>query len=371
MHAGGEGMKRFSKAARGVAFFLVLLSLAGCVTRHNNDLMWEVEDYLSYSLGEFTYEKEKYVRANSPIPHADHGYQWTVEYADDAGRAQTFVFNNTTEFDGQLLDYARELMQAQATEDLLPRHFSEEEIKDMRLRIAVRDAYDDDREVYLATLSALPSGLCLKSLTPAELHHDWQMQFSFSADTEAEGKALEGIKRKIEDCLRDAMAYLDDPGLTFTLTGKDTDHSYVLRNDGGSFVWEVYGDLADAANMVDGRLMVVRKLYVEDTLIMDVDMFWDKGTGEYHVDPYYVTKVLDALGIAYETQDHGKSYTWQIDGDDFEMNRSEGSILRNGKSIITYKFNPSTDINLSVFAEMTGTQVVYDEAARAIRLTKK
>lgn len=348
--------------------------LSGCVAVHRDNAEFEHSAFLSYSLGDYTAEREKYIKGHSPIPAADHGYEWTAAYTDTQGMERAFVFNNVEDFGEQVCSYVKGLADEEIRAGYVEPYFGEQESSGIISIWVISEIpfENEQRENYMESVIRPKSGIRIAGITAAELQRNWQFEYSFTGrmDTENESE-IEQLKQRAASFIDELTDYFGNNDVYFNLDGKDTDHSYIYKWDDarGKYDWFVAGDILDESNTIDGRLTLVRNLKINDTLIADADLKWNGETGEYHVDPYYVKRTLDILGIPYETVDSGKGiFEWKVGDDIIEMNQRDGTVLKNGLNIIAYEFDTMVDINLSVYEEMTGTVAVLDGNTMCVEL---
>lgn len=157
------------------AALLAALALPGCVTVHRQDTASAQKDYLAYSLGEYTVAHEKYIRSHSPVPAADHGYEWTARYTDAWVAGQTFAFNNVDSFGEQVYHSMRAQAEEQLETEFLAPHFGAQgsaETISINANVSV-DFTDHDREAYLRSVADPRTGVRLRELTLKDLYENW------------------------------------------------------------------------------------------------------------------------------------------------------------------------------------------------------
>lgn len=383
-------MKFERKLIKCIRFMLCVLlcvfSLTGCTYREE-DLYAQHKEYLNYTLGEHTIEKEKRNFGSKGGYTPVYGYQWTLSYSDSTGATRIFVFNNIDPFEEQLVKEAGRVIAEQAKDVLIPKYFAQYDAETLSMNITInvdKRYHINGTEMNLKQLSDPTTGLSLRSLTLEEFKNIFQYQLRVSGSTQADELAeIDEIKPNIEGFILNVILYFNDQSLTEVHMNqsysnpRDPYSQFVVfyNRDADIFTWTTADDLRDDSSMIDGRLTQVWKVYIGNTLYkMDYSYVnkWNEQLGEYMVSIPCLGNTLDAKGILFETDDdsnHPSLYRWSMGGNTYEVNLSEYTVLKNGENIIGYKCTFDGGINASVFEEITGTVVRFDEETRALYIT--
>lgn len=363
-------MKNKKKPRFAAAALLALLGLflwSGCVTVSNQDYARDYKTYLKYSLGEYALEKSEYRRTSTPIPHIYRGKQWKASFLDGEGNGRLFVFHNIDPFQSQVVRYALEEAERQIKDRIITNHFTYEEQKDLRIFVSVHiPQYWENPQII-----SPKKGLRLSHISPEELWRNWNARFRFSAmERSGDPEIRQKLQGRIENMMRDVIACGNNPDFTFFLQGEHSDDSYTcfFQQKENGFLWRLQGDILDEENTKNGRLQMVRRLYIGDKLyIMENGGRYHEETGEYHISPLYLYAALEDFQIEKENIDAQRGiYGWNIGEKHFELDSVEKTLSIDGKNILSYPFDHQSGINMSAFAAMLDTGIRYDGRLRAI-----
>ena len=155
-----------------ITAMLTLVLLSGCVTMHRDNAEGEHAAYLSYSLGQYTAEREKFSKGHSPIPAVDRGYEWAAQYTDAKGDARVFHFNNIEDFGGQVYQYLQSLAEEELRREFVDPYFLDEEQVEISSG-AGADVDGDAHSRFTERLVDPRQGAVIRDATLKNLHENW------------------------------------------------------------------------------------------------------------------------------------------------------------------------------------------------------
>lgn len=357
---------------------IVCLTLfTGCTKESYIDSYSENKDFFNYSLGNHSIVSKKQYALSAPGSKA--GTDWVLSYTNDAGEEREFFYNN---FSFSLSYYVRKAAHSEIRQmclNILQEHLVQDTFEiSIGIETLEFDYAEDNPD-----LIDLENGLRLRSFTPVYYHafEPYNVYIYISVKDDWSRDNWDALSEQIEVPVRAISDNLSNqPEITVELESVNL-NKYIVYYDSKTsvFEWNFQEDLFDEENTIDGHLLYVRRVYMQDELSFNSRGFasWNEELSEYCFTDwkYLIFAVLQAkdlveqkdlnpgtggpnVGITYEWDMNGVRYI--LTGFDHEMSRG---LYRENEQVLDAN---ASQMDMSLFEEVTGTHVHYDEDKRGI-----